>query len=121
MLLIPIFYHKNNVSLFICCEFVAHRLYIYLLWLIINILMFCKINKIKAGEFYVVRFTDCLVNDQATDIIGLFKSENKDIFLNIYTEQNDLHIESLSGINTHKLDKGCLIFNIEKMKDTLYQ
>lgn len=74
----------------------------------------CNHNKIKAGEFYVVRFTDCLVNDQATDIIGLFKSENKDIFLNIYTEQNDLHIESLSGINTHKLDKGCLIFNIEK-------
>lgn len=45
----------------------------------------CNHNKIKAGEFYVVRFTDCLVNDQATDIIGLFKSENKDIFLNIYT------------------------------------
>lgn len=69
--------------------------------------------KIKAGEFYVVRFRNCLVNGETVDAIGLFKSENKDTFLRIYPsgDGNGFEIESETGININKLDKGCLIFN----------
>ena len=37
--------------------------------------------KIKAGEFYVVYFSNCEVDGKCINAIGLFKSENKDTFL----------------------------------------
>ncbi len=41
--------------------------------------------KIKGGEFYVVYFKDCVVDNKKVDAIGLFKSENKETFLRVYT------------------------------------
>jgi len=45
---------------------------------------------------------------------SLFKSENKDTFLKVFSSGNGFEIESEKGVNINKLDKGCLIFNIEK-------
>lgn len=70
--------------------------------------------KIKSGEFYVVYFKNCLVDGSTTDAVGLFKSENKDTFLKVYPENDGFGIESQQGVNINKLDKGCLIFNLEK-------
>ena len=70
--------------------------------------------KIKMGEFYVVYFKDCVIDEQFVDAIGIFKSENKDTFLKIYPKDDDFEIESERGINVNRLDKGCLIFNTEK-------
>ncbi|MBI9033380.1 MAG: nucleoid-associated protein [Bacteroidales bacterium] len=70
--------------------------------------------KIKAGEFYAVYFKDILIDDELVDAIGLFKSENKDIYLKVYQKDNNYQINSDIGININRLDKGCLIFNTEK-------
>jgi hypothetical protein len=70
--------------------------------------------KIKGGEFYTVYFKDCIVDGKTVDAVGLFKSENKDTFLKVYPSGDNFEIESQQGININKLDKGCLIFNIEK-------
>jgi hypothetical protein len=70
--------------------------------------------KIKGGEFYVVYFKDCIIDGETVDAVGLFKSENKDTFLKVYPAGDGFEIESEKGININKLDKGCLIFNIEK-------
>ena len=70
--------------------------------------------KIKEGEFYVVLFNDCIIDGITTDAIGLFKSENKDTFLKVYPSGDGFEIVSEKGVNINKLDKGCLIFNIEK-------
>ncbi|MBP1629361.1 MAG: hypothetical protein H6Q15_254 [Bacteroidetes bacterium] len=70
--------------------------------------------KIKSGEFYVVYFNDCVINGETVDAIGLFKSENKDTFLKVYQQGDGFEVESQEGININKLDKGCLIFNIDK-------
>jgi len=69
---------------------------------------------IKGGEFYTVYFNDCMINGVTVDAIGLFKSENKDTFLKVLPTGEGYLIESEQGINVHKLDKGCLIFNTEK-------
>ena len=69
--------------------------------------------KIKPGEFYVVHFTDCSIGGQHCDAIGLFKSENKDTFLRVWTSAEGLDLTPEQGINTKKLDKGCLIYNLE--------
>lgn len=70
--------------------------------------------KIKGGEFYVVYFKDCIIDNLTVDVIGLFKSENKDTFLKIYPKNDNFEIEPQQGININKLDKGCLIFNINR-------
>jgi len=72
--------------------------------------------KIKGGEFYTVYFKDCIVDGVTTDAVGLFKSENKDTFLKVFPLGDGFEIESEKGVNINKLDKGCLIFNIDKEK-----
>lgn len=74
--------------------------------------------KIKNGEFYIVHFKNCIINNEKADAIGFFKSENKDTFLKVFSSGSNFEIESEKGININKLDKGCIIFNIEK--DTGY-
>ena len=70
--------------------------------------------KIKGGEFYTVFFNDCIIDGETVDAIGLFKSENKDIFLEVERIQESFSIDTRKGININKLDKGCLIFNKER-------
>ncbi len=70
--------------------------------------------KIKSGELYVVHLHDCIVDGEQTDAIGLFKSESKETFLKVYPTSAGFEIEYEDGINIHKLDKGCLIFNSER-------
>ena len=70
--------------------------------------------KIKAGEFYVVHFKDCILDGETVDAVGIFKSENKDTFLKVYHQEEGVELESQEGVNINKLDKGCMIFNTEK-------
>lgn len=70
--------------------------------------------KIKAGELYVVYFQDCIVDGENVDAVGIFKSENKDTFLKVCQTDGGFELATENGININKLDKGCLIFNIEK-------
>lgn len=70
--------------------------------------------RVKSGELYILYLENCLIDDELTDAVGLFKSENKDVFLKVYTENEQCNIEYQDGINIHKLDKGCLVFNTEK-------
>ncbi|MBP1644974.1 MAG: hypothetical protein H6Q16_549 [Bacteroidetes bacterium] len=70
--------------------------------------------KVKGGEFYVVYLKDCFINGKTADCVGIFKSENKDTFLKVRSTSDNFNVELERGININKLDKGCLIFNIEK-------
>lgn len=68
--------------------------------------------KIKGGEFFTVYFDNCNYKGETVEAIGLFKSENKETFLNI---KNDNHFFDLlynKGIHLGKLDKACVIYNI---------
>jgi len=69
---------------------------------------------IKGGDFYTVYFKDCMLDGETMDAVGLFKSENKDTFLKVLSEDDNFYLESEQGINIKKLDKGCLIFNTER-------
>lgn len=72
--------------------------------------------KIKSGELYVTYLKDCVLEDELADAIGIFKSENKDTYLKVEQEDSGFKVESETGTNINKLDKGCLIFNIDKDK-----
>jgi hypothetical protein len=72
--------------------------------------------KINPGELYVAYFTNCMVDGDMVDAIGLFKSESKETFLKVENKKNSLGVQYHSGVNINKLDKGCLIFNLEPEK-----
>ena len=69
---------------------------------------------IKSGEVYVVYLTGILLDNVKVDAVGIFKSELKHDFLQIEEKESNLDIVIQQGININKLDKGCLIFNVNK-------
>lgn len=75
--------------------------------------------KIKPGEFYVAYFNNCLIEGEITDAIGVFKNESKETFLKVLASHDQLEVQPEEGVNVNKLDKGCLIFNLEREKGFL--
>ncbi len=69
---------------------------------------------IKTGEMYLAYFQNCKLGEDFCDAIGIFKSETKDTFLKVYQKSDNFQVDYESGINIKKLDKGCLIFDVEK-------
>lgn len=72
--------------------------------------------KIKGGELYVCYFKDIILNDEVTDVIGIFKSETKENYIKVDLKKHSQLVNFEEGTNVNKLDKGCLIFNLEKEK-----
>lgn len=70
--------------------------------------------KINGGDFFVVLFKNCEVNCQNVNAVGLFKAETKDRFLKVVRDKTEVNVGYETGVNIQKLDKGCLIFDIEK-------
>lgn len=71
---------------------------------------------IKKGELYVAYFEGCFLEGAMLDAVGIFKSENKDIFLNTSSVEGGYSISYHKGISIDKLDKGCIIFNTQEDK-----
>lgn len=84
---------------------------------------------IKGGELFVVYFSECMLNGETMDAVGLFKSESKESFLKVLhgeeswsTQEGDhsaeaqYRLEVHQGISPAKLDKGAIIFNTEADK-----
>jgi len=69
---------------------------------------------IKSGEVYVTFLSGILLDNQKVDAVGIFKSELKHDFIQFEENGSNLDIIVQHGININKLDKGCLIFNVNK-------
>lgn len=77
----------------------------------------CTKPNIKGGDFFVVYFNQCQIMGKETDCIGFFKSENKERFIKVlHEDENNFALETETGISVNKLDKGALIFNMERDK-----
>lgn len=71
-------------------------------------------SQVKAGEFCFLYFKKCKFNGEEVDCIGIFKSENKETILKVSALSDGFELTDEKGINTNKIDKGCLIFNKKK-------
>lgn len=69
--------------------------------------------QIKSGDLFVATFSNILLGDVLVNGIGLFKSENRQPFLKLNKNATDFVLNYEDGINIDKLDKGCLILNVE--------
>lgn len=70
--------------------------------------------QIKGGEFYVVYFSDCRFGGESVDALGLFKSETRDTFLDVEQHDEGIRLSRREGIDIKRLDKGAVIFNVER-------
>ena len=68
---------------------------------------------VKSGELFVAYFSALAINGQHTEAFGIFKCETKEAFLKLKSYANQYDLLADEGINIRKLDKGCLILNIE--------
>ena len=69
--------------------------------------------QIKEGELFVAYFTEVILFDVVTDVVGIFKSENKQSFLKPFSNKEEFRVQYDSGINIDKIEKGCLVFNLD--------
>ena len=70
--------------------------------------------RVKEGEVYIAKFDQVPFGSEYKQAIGIFKSENKESFLKVFTHGQSLEVISEEGININKLDKGCLVFRNDK-------
>ena len=70
--------------------------------------------QIKSGDLFVALISDIIVEGELIDAIGIFKSEYKETFLKLEENGEHFSLDQEEGINIEKLDKGCLILNLEK-------
>jgi hypothetical protein len=94
-------FNSDNTDFFIkTSQDIAKHLYQYTLH-----------PKITKGELIIVQISNVNINDNNIDLIGIFKSDNKETFLKLLKENKNIKIKNDLGINISKLDKGCLILN----------
>lgn len=67
--------------------------------------------QIKTGDVIVAYFDGIEYNEMVIDAVGIFKIENKSNFFQTYLENNSYDVLVQKGINSKKVDKGCLILN----------
>lgn len=70
--------------------------------------------QIKSGDLFVVYFSEVNIDGDSMDAIGIFKSEDSQAFLKLQHDEQNFTIDTDTGINPEKLDKGCLIFDIDR-------
>lgn len=67
--------------------------------------------QIKTGDVLVALFDEVEHNEIKTQALGVFKIENKTNFFQTYLEGDNYDVLVQKGINSKKVDKGCLILN----------
>ncbi|GHS95457.1 hypothetical protein FACS1894207_4730 [Bacteroidia bacterium] len=68
--------------------------------------------KIKEGELNITYFTNIPFDGNATDAIGIFKSENSVPFLKMNGDKKKYFINHDYGFEIKGIDKGCIILNV---------
>ncbi|WP_442603980.1 nucleoid-associated protein [Paenibacillus sp. KN14-4R] len=66
---------------------------------------------IKPGELSIAFIEGINLKGTLCNAVGIFKSENKEPFLKIHSDGQSFTVDWDQGIDTNKLDKGCIIFN----------
>jgi len=69
--------------------------------------------KIKNSEVCFLYIENCMLNDVETEAICILKSENKETILQFQKEDEGYNIVKQQGLGLGRLDKGCIIYNID--------
>lgn len=59
---------------------------------------------IKSGELFIGLFENCLFNNEVRKAISIVKIEEKEMFLDVKSEQNKVVVNGIDGINVKKIN-----------------
>jgi hypothetical protein len=65
--------------------------------------------KVKNGEFYLAYFEALPVDGRMHKAIGMFKTENKSLFLDVVHTKKKFELHMKEGVELNRIDKGCLV------------
>ena len=82
---------------------IAEHLYQHSIW-----------SGIDGGEFFVVFFEGIVFNEEEVEVVGFFKSEKKNTFMNLHQPAERVDLTFHRGINLQKIEKACLVFKTEE-------
>ncbi len=66
---------------------------------------------IKDGELYVGLFSNAEYDGAYVDAVGIFKTELKNDFLEVHSENGNFNVFHKQGVDLKKIEKGCIIYN----------
>lgn len=82
---------------------------------IAKILYDCSVHpKIKAGELSVIYLTGYELDGEPVDALALIKSETRQSVLQLDRTNDGFVVSMNDAINLSKVEKGCLIFNVDE-------
>jgi hypothetical protein len=91
---------ENNGELQNCSKKIAQELY-----------QQTNHPNIKDGELYVGLFSNTECDGAYVDAIGIFKTEVKNDFLEVHSQNGNFDVFHKQGIDLKKIEKGCVIYN----------
>lgn len=68
----------------------------------------------KSGELNIVYLSDCEIDGKKTDAIAILKTENKQPAYQYFHTEHGYEIKKSEVISFSKVEKGCLIFNVNE-------
>ncbi len=68
-------------------------------------------SQIKTGDVLIAQFEGIEYDEMTINAIGVFKIENRVEFFQTFLENKSYDVLVQKGINSRKIDKGCLILN----------
>lgn len=69
---------------------------------------------VKSGDLWLIYLNECIIEGELTDAIGIFKVENKEVFLKNEFNQQSVTIGYEKGITKKDIDKACIVFNLQE-------
>lgn len=66
---------------------------------------------IKSGELHTAYMKNIYLDGNHIDAIGIYKTENRDVFFQLDKQPTGYDINIEEGVNAEKMDKGCIIYN----------
>lgn len=69
--------------------------------------------KIKAGEFYTVKFSNVMFEGEEIEALALFKVDCKESYLDANPQDGSYQLKLVNGVGLGKIDKAAIILNCE--------
>lgn len=67
---------------------------------------------IKSGELFIGLFENCLLLNEEKKIIAIVKIDEKEIFLDVKNDQNQMIVNGIDGINVKKINNMAIIVDM---------
>lgn len=115
------FWHESEIDLNACYSFISDifkdgdEVFTEKSQSIAKHLFECTVHpNIKPGDLFVAHIQDIQLGEDTIDAVVIFKSENKETFLQSQYSDGNFQLQTIAGIKMDKIDKGCIIYNINK-------